>query len=520
MKMLSRCLCVVLLAGCSGAPEGSFVQNESGLIVTPAGAPQRRVRLEVRTDRTIHVTAVADGNFDLPKSLMAVDPAGDQASWKVTRREGEVVLTTSRLVARVSLANGAVSFTDPSGKPLLAEEPARGFENGVSQRFNKGTDEGLFGGGQHQYGVVDLNGEDLELSQHNSDIAVPFVVSTRNYGLLWDNNGISRIGNPRPYGFASRDLKIRDATGQEGGFTAKYSIAGQPKLERVEKDINYQYIKDRSTWPAELLDGKTPLPGNPPNILPGQTVTWEGTLESAKGGDHKFQLYASSYFKLFIDDKLVFDRWRQNWNPLYHPFDVAMDAGKPVKFRLEWIPEGGYIALLHNDPLPDAERHSLTFTSEVGRAIDYWFIAGNDQQDVIAGYRELTGKSVMLPKWAYGFWQSRERYKTQAEIVDVVKEYRRRRIPLDNIVLDWNYWPENAWGSHDFDKSRFPDPKKMVDDIHAMNANVMISVWPKFYPETKNYQELDAAGFIYRKNVEDGYVDWIGKGYKNAFYDP
>ena len=521
MKLLSCLLCAFVIVGCAAdKPEGSFVQNDAGLVVTPADNQQRRIRLEVRTDRTIRVTAVADGNLELPKSLMAVASTDGTASWKVTKGEGEVVLATSRLVAHVSLANGAVTFTDPAGKPLLAEEPVRSFEGGVSQRFNSGTDEGLFGGGQHQYGVVDLNGEDLELSQHNSDIAVPFVVSTRNYGVLWDNNGISRIGNPKPYGYASRDLAIKDASGKESGFTARYSIAGQQKLERVEKDINYHYIKDRSTWPAEMLDGKTPLPGNPPNILPNQAVTWEGTLESPHAGIHRFQLYASSYFKLFIDDKPVFDRWRQNWNPLYHPFDVPMEAGKPVKFRLEWIPEGGYIALLHNDPLPDAQRHSLTFTSEVGRAIDYWFIAGKDQHDVIAGYRELTGKSVMLPRWAYGFWQSRERYKTQAEIVDAVKEYRKRKIPLDNIVLDWNYWPENAWGSHDFDKSRFPDAKKMVDDIHALNAQVMISVWPKFYPETANYKELDAAGFIYRKNVEEGYVDWIGTGYKNAFYDP
>ncbi len=519
MNLLSRCLCVVLLAGCSSAPEGSFKQNESGLIVAPADNPQRRIRLEVRSERTIHVTTIAGGNFDLPKSLMTVE-SQERPSWKVEKRENEVVLTTSKLAAHVSLTTGAVSFTDPAGKALLTEEADRSYEGGVSQRFNAGTDEGLFGGGQHQYGVVDLNGEDLELSQHNSDIAVPFVVSTRNYGVLWDNNGISRIGNPQPYGFASRDLKIRDAAGKEGGFTARYSIGGEQKLERVEKDINYQYIKDRATWPAELLDGKTPLPGNPPNMLPNQAVTWEGTLESAHAGEHKFRLYASSYFKLFIDGKLVLDRWRQNWNPLYHPFDVPMEAGKPVKFRLEWIPEGGYIALLHSDPLPDAQRHSLTFTSEVGRAIDYWFIAGQDQQDVIAGYRELTGKAVMLPRWAYGFWQSRERYKTQAELVDTVKEYRRRKIPLDNIVLDWNYWPENAWGSHEFDKARFPDAKKMVDDVHAMNAQVMISVWPKFYPETANYQELDAKGFIYRKNVDEGFVDWIGQGYKNAFYDP
>jgi alpha-D-xyloside xylohydrolase len=521
MKLLSCLLCAFVIAGCAAdKPEGSFERNEAGLIVTPAEHQQHRVRLEVRSDRTIRVTAVADGNLELPKSLMAVDFRDPSASWKVTKGEGEVVLATSKLVAHVSLADGAVKFTDPEGKPMLAEDPVRSFEGGVSQRFNSGTDEGLFGGGQHQYGVVDLNGEDLELSQHNSDIAVPFIVSTRNYGVLWDNNGISRIGNPKPYGYASRDLEIRDASGKDGGFTARYSIPGGQKLERVEKDINYHYIKDRFTWPAEMLDGKTPLPGNPPNMLPNQTVTWEGTLESPHAGTHKFQLYASSYFKLFIDDQLVFDRWRQNWNPLYHPFDVPMETGKPVKFRLEWIPDGGYIALLHNDPLPDAQRHSLTFTSEVGRAIDYWFIAGADQHDVIAGYRELTGKSVMLPKWAYGFWQSRERYKTQAEIVDVVKEYRKRKIPLDNVVLDWNYWPENAWGSHDFDESRFPNPKKMVDDIHAMKAQVMISVWPKFYPETENYQELDAAGFIYRKNVEEGFVDWIGQGYKNAFYDP
>ena len=129
---------------------------------------------------------------------------------------------------------------------------------------------------------------------------MPFVVSTRNYGVLWDNNGISRIGNPKPYGLASRDLVIRDAAGKEGGFTARYSIAGEQKLERVEKDINYQYIRDRFTWPKELLEPRS-RPGSPPNILPNQSVTWEGTLESAKAGVHKFQLYGSSYFKLYID---------------------------------------------------------------------------------------------------------------------------------------------------------------------------------------------------------------------------
>ncbi|HET9865231.1 MAG TPA: TIM-barrel domain-containing protein, partial [Steroidobacteraceae bacterium] len=431
-----------------------------------------------------------------------------------------LALSTAALVAHVSLRNGAVRFTDPAGKALLEEVPSRVFTGGVSQRFNPGTDEAFYGLGQHQNAQMNLNGEDVELAQHNMDIGVPFVVSSRNYGLLWDNDSITRFGNPKPYGLASRDLKIRDATGKEGGFTARYSIDGTLKLERVERDINYQYIRDRFDWPKELLTGKEPPKGAPPNILPNQTVTWEGTVESPHAGTHKFQLYGSSYFKVYADDKLMLDRWRQNWNAWYHNFEVPMEAGKPVKIRIEWIPNDGYIALLHNDPLPDAERHSLTFTSEVGNGIDYYFVAGGSQDEVIAGYRALTGKAVLLPKWAYGFWQSRQRYTNQAELLGVVAEYRRRRIPLDNIVLDWFYWKEDSWGSHEFDKSRFPDPKGMIDKVHAQNAHFMISVWPKFYPSTANYQELDAAGFMYRKNVEDGFLDWVGKGYTSAFYDP
>ena len=521
MKILIKCMCVVALAGCAAeAPEGSFVQSDTGLVVTPAQADSRRVRLEVRTDRIVRVTSVNDKNLDLPKSLMVVDSSASPPSFKVEKRDGDVVLETAQLTARVSLTNGNVRFTDRTGKPLLAEESSPPREHGVSQRFNSGTDEAFYGSGQHQNAQVNLNGEDVELAQHNMDIGVPFVVSTRNYGVLWDNNGITRLGDPKPYGFASRDLKIRDAAGKEGGFTARYSIDGQLKLERVEKDINYQYIRDRFNWPKELLTGKEPPTGAPPNVLPNQTVTWEGTLETDKTGNHKFQLYGSNYFKVYVDGKLVLDRWRQNWAAWYHNFDVEMSAGIPKAIKVEWIPNDGYIALLHNDPLPSHERHSLTFTSDVGRAIDYYFVAGASQDDVIAGYRALTGKAVMMPRWAYGFWQSRQRYTTQAELLGVVAEYRKRKIPFDNIVMDWFYWKEDQWGSHQFDKSRFPDPKAMLDKVHAQNAHFMISVWPKFYPATDNYKELDAAGFMYHGNIEAGAKDWVGPGYTSSFYDP
>ncbi len=166
-------------------------------------------------------------------------------------------------------------------------------------------------------------------------------------------------------------------------------------------------------------------------------MVWEGKLVSSITGVHTFQLYASSYFKLIIDGKIIKDGWRQNWNPWYHNFKLPMVANKPVSVRLEWTPDDGYIALLHNNPLAAADRHSLWLSSEAAQAIDYYFISGHSMDEVIAGYRQLTGKSVMLPRWAYGFWQSRQRYKTQDEILNTVAEYRKRHIPLDNIVEDW-----------------------------------------------------------------------------------
>jgi alpha-D-xyloside xylohydrolase len=118
-----------------------------------------------------------------------------------------------------------------------------------------------------------------------------------------------------------------------------------------------------------------------------------------------------------------------------------------------------------------------------------------------------------------GYWQSRERYKTQDEIVSTLAEFRKRQIPIDNIVQDWSYWPEDGWGSHDFDAARFPDPKAMVDSIHSLHGRVMISVWPKFYASTDNYKAFDEKGWMYQQAIQDSIKDWIGPGYLGSFYD-
>lgn len=197
-----------------------------------------------------------------------------------------------------------------------------------------------------------------------------------------------------------------------------------------------------------------------------------------------------------------------------------MTAGVPRAIRIEWIPNDGYIRLLHADPLPPDQRHELSLSSEVAKAIDYYFVAGNSYDDVIAGYRRLTGKSLLLPRWAFGYWQSRDHYETQNQLLETVRAYRKLHLPLDNIVQDWRYWPDPSWGSHEFDKARYPDPTQMVKDVHAMHAHIMISVWPKFYPSTQNYKELDAVGGVYHGNIDAGAKDWVGPGFLSTYYDP
>jgi alpha-D-xyloside xylohydrolase len=512
---------VFLLAAASHAVAGTYRQTGTGIEVQPDVGSARLVRLNLMSENIIQVVKLDQAGKALTPSLMAVaQPCTCAFSVTSSREDDAVVLKAAKISAAVSLKDGRVQFFDAGGKRFLdqsAESMTPVTIEGktwlaIKEGFNHGTRDAYYGLGQHQNGQMNLNGEDVLLAQHNMDVAVPFVVSDKNYGLLWDNNAISRFGDPTPYGLLSRDLKLADDEGRQGALTARYYIDGKLALTRREQDIAYQYLKDvAENWPKELPPMKN---------LKDVRVVWDGTLRSDKPGVHKMQLYASDYATLSIDGRQVLDVWRQGWNPWYHNFEVSFRRDKPVKLHLEWKPSGGMVAITHNNPLPAAQRHSLTMSSELAEAINYYVISADSMDRVIAGYRHLTGQAPMMPKWAYGFWQSRQRYETQEQLVGTVREYRKRGWPLDNIVQDWFYWPENGWGSHDFDKTRFPDPKAMVDAIHKDHARVMLSIWGKFYDSTDNYKELASKGHMWTKNVENGDVDWVGPGYKNSHYDP
>jgi alpha-D-xyloside xylohydrolase len=139
-----------------------------------------------------------------------------------------------------------------------------------------------------------------------------------------------------------------------------------------------------------------------------------------------------------------------------------------------------------------------SFTSEVGDGIDYYFMYGSNADGVIACMRDLTGQAPMFPLWTYGYWQSKERYKSQNELVGVVKKYRELGVPLDGIIQDWQYWGNNyLWNAMEFLNPEFYDPKKMVDDVNSLNAHIIISIWSSFGPMTKPYRELDKMGALF-----------------------
>ena len=150
-----------------------------------------------------------------------------------------------------------------------------------------------------------------------------------------------------------------------------------------------------------------------------------------------------------------------------------------------------YAPLVFNDN----EYGSYLHTQAV-EMLDYYFIGGQNPEAVVQGYRALTGSAPMLPRWAFGYIQSQERYESAQELVDTVREYRRRQIPLDGIVLDWQSWEDGQWGQKSFDRTRFPNPSGMMDALHQLGARLMISIWPNMITGSRDYLEMQTQGCL------------------------
>lgn len=523
--------CSFLVASFLGACSGDgYEQMTDGIIVKIRQSHPQSVRLlrfQVMGERLIHVSATPEDEFTDKKSLIIV-PQEKHTPFQVRQSGDTISVITKKLMASVLSSTGEVWFADEAGNIILREnkgggktftpigiEGKKGYS--IRQVFESPDDEAFYGLGQHQSEEFNYKGKNEELFQYNTKVSVPFIVSSRNYGVLLDSYSLCRFGNPNDYSQLGEVFKLYDKDGVEGAITGTYVPGNKSKsnvIVRRESSLYFEHLEKSD------LSKVVNLPDNFP--LMGATVTFEGMIEPSETGEFKFILYYAGYTKVYIDNKLVVpERWRTAWNPNSYKFAVNLEAGKKVPVKIEWKPDGGvsYSGLRVMAPVDPEEQGKHSWWSEMTPQLDYYFVAGDNMDDVISGYRTLTGKSPIMPKWAMGFWQSREKYNTADEILGALKGFRSRRIPIDNIVLDWNHWPEDAWGSHEFDKNRFQDPQAMVDSIHAMNAKLMISVWPKFYTTTEHYKEFDENGWIYQQSVKDGLKDWVGPGYQYGFYD-
>ena len=524
MRRIFYLAMLFLLLGFAGCSSASFQRIADGFVVNIKESeltPAHKIKLQVVNDKIIRITATADKNFSSEKSLMIIPELSFSDKFEVVDDGSFIVLSTDSIDVKVSKENGGIVFLDKNGNTILAEnrgggksflpievEGTKGYT--IKQIFESPDDEAFYGLGQHQADDFNYKGKNESLYQYNTKVSVPFVVSNKNYGILWDNYSLSKFGDSRDYQQLDK-FKLYDIEGKEGGLTATYTRKDNPAetIVRTESTLDYQFLSLIKNLPEEF-------------DLNNSTVVWNGEIESPESGTYHFYLYYAGYVKVYFNNDLVVkERWRTAWNPNYYKFGIDLKAGERMPLRVEWVPDGGtsYIALKALSPVPPEEQNKLSLWSEMGNEIDYYFVAGSNMDDVISGYRMLTGKSQVMPKWAMGFWQSRERYKTQHELLENLEEFRKRQIGIDNIVQDWSYWPVDAWGSHDFDPERFPDPKGMVDSVHAMNAKIMISVWPKFYITTEHYKEFDRNGWMYQQAVKDSIRDWIYPGYIGSFYD-
>ena len=469
------------------------------------------LRIQVVSAGVVRVAFSNSPGFFQRTSIDRVAVPAGGARFTVKESAEAVILATAEVRVTVDRETGAVSFTDSAGRPLLSEVPgSRLLEPAevqgektfhVQQRWKAQEGESLYGLGQMQLGIVDIKGYDLDMWQHNTNVVVPFLVSSKGYGVLWDNTSFTRFGDLRPF-TAIPAADLFDADGGQGGLTATHEDRRQPPRQTADLSIH------PPLHVAGCDDDESECPHT-------DRQSWSGSVLAPVTGDYQFQAYSNGGIKVWLDGKLAMNHWRQKWLTSTDQVRVHLEGGHKYAIRIENDPEQqDTLEFRWKTPAPDDD---TSLWSEVGDGLDYYFVYGPSIDRVISGYRLLTGKATMIPDWVFGLWQSRQRYETAQQSLDVVKEFRQRRIPFDNIVQDWQYWHLDAWGSHQFDPARFPDPDCWVKALHADHTHLMISVWGKFNPNTENAKQMAEQGYLYLPNLREHVKDWLSQPY--TFYD-
>jgi alpha-D-xyloside xylohydrolase len=411
-------------------------RTENGAVIRSATG---LVRVEVCSDSVVHIVAgPAATHLERPVVPTVIQTCSGAKFSALSDGPRESVVTT-KVRVEVDKQTGAVRFLTSAGELVLSEQPRNGrtvsiadtpaSSNGVLQEFQLSPGEALYGLGQHQEGFFDLRDIPVQLLQANSNIAIPFLISTNGYGLLWNNPALTEF-NP-----ATEAIHI----GQDGA----------------------------------------------------------GTFQTGAEGEYGF-LLSGNYrdkLRLSVDGKQIVDL-QNMWLPLSVGAKMHLAANTTYKVIAE---TGGNSKLAVRAP-----SDTMAFQSQVGDSVDYYFLYGPAPKKVLAEYRDFTGVVPMLPRWAYGFWQCRERYSSQQQILDTAVEFRKRKIPVDVLVQDWQYWGKYGWNAMRFDESAYPDPTAMMSALHRQDFHMVISVWAKFGAETAVDKEFVADNLVLRSAASAG----------------
>ena len=392
------------------------------------------------SDNTVRIKFHKSATEEL-KELIFVTKTSAPA-FQVADSPLKLEIKAPKITISLDKQTGKLTFADKSGKVFLSEKSDSRKLSSVTiqgescymveQSFESSADEYIFGLGQFQDGQYNLKNVSRRLTQVNTQIAIPFIFSSKGYGLLWHQYGLTDF-NPtdnfiplvkqeQPTTASAQMAEVTTTSGTQRVSQNQSLYQGKFTVPEDGEYSIFLDLGDMGNRHFVVIDGKPCM---------DQSNMWlpptSGTLLKLKAGEHQVQVLCKS-------------------------------DNTP---KLSW-------------KLSD---NSTTFRSPVAQGLDYVVFYGPSADDVIASYRNLSGNAPMFPQWAYGFWQCRERYMSGTHLVETVKEFRKRNLPVDVIVQDWQYWGSRGWGVPQFDEKNYPNPAGFIKELHDLNAHFNISIW-------------------------------------------
>jgi alpha-D-xyloside xylohydrolase len=422
---------------CPGQIVKNYEQSANGVTIYLA---EGTLNISPLADNTVRVKFYKGTEATVPELIFT--SMNKSQKLNVTDLTSELELRGKKIIIFVDKQTGKLSFADNSGKIFLSEKAGtrKLIPDSVmgepcfiaEQIFESPKNEYLFGLGQFQDGHYNLRNITRHLTQVNSQISLPFIYSNKGYGLLWHQYGLTDFNPADNFITLEKQEKSTEGYNKAADVT---TTSGTQKVSQHQSFYTGQF--------------KVPVDGVYSIFL--------------NLGDMDNRQYVA------VDGKPCIDI-NNFWLPPTADAQVHLEAGEHQVQLLCKSSNTPKLSWKHaND--------ETAFRSPNAKLLDYVVFYGPSADSVVATYRNLSGNVPLLPRWAYGFWQCRERYTSGKQLVETVEDFRKRNIPMDVIVQDWQYWGDNGWGVPKFDDKNYSNPAGFIKEIHNLNAHFNISIW-------------------------------------------